>query len=91
VAVHSEQRTKKTVEVGRKENEISKAHEALKLVNISGKVLTGDAMHTQKTAIRSDFGRTGRFSFLSKKTRRNCTKIFSPLQLLEIRRAHWEI
>jgi len=36
------------VEVGRKENEISKAHEALKLVNISGKVLTGDAMHTQK-------------------------------------------
>lgn len=36
------------VEVGRKENEISKAREALQLVNISGKVLTGDAMHTQK-------------------------------------------
>ena len=36
------------VEVGRKENEISKAPQALKLVNISGKVLTGDAMHTQK-------------------------------------------
>lgn len=36
------------VEVGRKENEISKARETLQLVNISGKVLTGDAMHTQK-------------------------------------------
>ena len=48
------------VEVGRKENEISKAHEALKLVNISGKVLTGDAMHTHtQTAVHSDFGRAG--------------------------------
>ena len=36
------------VQVGRKENEISKAPEALKLVNISQKVITGDAMHTQK-------------------------------------------
>ena len=36
------------VQVGRKENEISKAPEALKLVKIGGKVVTGDAMHTQK-------------------------------------------
>jgi predicted transposase YbfD/YdcC len=36
------------VQVGRKENEISKAPEALKLVKITGKVVTGDAMHTQK-------------------------------------------
>jgi predicted transposase YbfD/YdcC len=36
------------VSVGRKENEISKAPEALKLVNISQKVVTGDALHTQK-------------------------------------------
>jgi predicted transposase YbfD/YdcC len=36
------------VEVGRKENEISKAPEALKLVEITGKVVTADAMHTQK-------------------------------------------
>jgi predicted transposase YbfD/YdcC len=36
------------VQVGRKENEISKAPEALKLVKIEGKVVTGDAMHTQK-------------------------------------------
>ncbi len=36
------------VQVGRKENEISRAPEALKLVKIAGKVVTGDAMHTQK-------------------------------------------
>lgn len=36
------------VEVGRKENEISKAPEALKLVKISQKVVTADALHTQK-------------------------------------------
>jgi predicted transposase YbfD/YdcC len=36
------------VEVGRKENEITKAPEALKLVEISQKVVTGDAMHTQR-------------------------------------------
>lgn len=36
------------VQVGRKENEISKAPEALKLVKIDEKVVTGDAMHTQK-------------------------------------------
>ena len=36
------------VQVGRKENEISKAAEVLKLVKIEGKVITGDAMHTQK-------------------------------------------
>jgi len=36
------------VEVGRKENEITKAPQALKLVEISQKVVTGDAMHTQR-------------------------------------------
>ena len=36
------------VEVGRKENEITKAPKALKLVEISQKVITGDAMHTQR-------------------------------------------
>ena len=34
------------VEVGRKENEITKAPKALKLVEISQKVVTGDALHT---------------------------------------------
>lgn len=36
------------VEVGRKENEIVKAPQAIKLAEISQKVITGDAMHTQR-------------------------------------------
>jgi len=36
------------VDVGRKENEIIKAPTALKMVDISQKVVTGDAMHTQR-------------------------------------------
>jgi predicted transposase YbfD/YdcC len=36
------------VEVGRKENEITKAPNALKQVDIAQKVVTGDAMHTQR-------------------------------------------
>ena len=36
------------VEVGRKENEITQAPKALKLVEIAQKVVTGDAMHTQR-------------------------------------------
>jgi predicted transposase YbfD/YdcC len=36
------------VEVGRKENEIVKAPRAVKLAEISQKVITGDAMHTQR-------------------------------------------
>lgn len=36
------------VEVGRKENEITKAPQALKMVEIAQKVVTGDALHTQR-------------------------------------------
>lgn len=36
------------VKVGRKENEITKAPHCLKLVEIGQKVVTGDAMHTQR-------------------------------------------
>ena len=36
------------VAVGRKENEITKDPEALKKVEIYRKIITGDAMHTQK-------------------------------------------
>ncbi|MCK6539144.1 MAG: ISAs1 family transposase [Anaerolineales bacterium] len=36
------------VEVGRKKNEITKASQALKSVEISQKVVTGDALHTQR-------------------------------------------
>jgi hypothetical protein len=36
------------VHVGRKENEITKAPKVLKMVEISRKIITGDAMHTQR-------------------------------------------
>ncbi len=36
------------VHVGRKENEITKAPKALQMVEIARKVITGDAMHTQR-------------------------------------------
>lgn len=36
------------VEVGRKENEITKAPKALNMVDIARKVVTGDALHTQR-------------------------------------------
>lgn len=36
------------VEVGHKENEITKAPKVLKMVEIAQKVITGDAMHTQR-------------------------------------------
>jgi predicted transposase YbfD/YdcC len=36
------------VDVGRKENEITKAPKALKMVEIAQKVITGDGMHTQR-------------------------------------------
>lgn len=36
------------VEVGRKENEITKAPKALQMVEIAQKVVTGDALHTQR-------------------------------------------
>ena len=46
------------VEVGRKENEITKAPKALEPVEISGKIVTRDAMHTQRglSALVTDQG-----------------------------------
>ncbi len=72
------------MEVGRKENEISKAHLALELVNLLGKVLTSDAMHTQKQLSTQLLEGQVSLCFPSKKTRRSCTKIFSPCLLLNI-------
>ena len=51
------------VEVGRKENDITKAAKALKLVEISQKVVTGDALHTQKRAARHILDEQGDFMF----------------------------
>lgn len=70
------------VEVGRKENEISKAPEALKLVNIYGKVLTGDAMHTQKRLSTQVLEGQGDFVFPVKENQeklyKNIQSLFAP-------------
>jgi len=67
------------VGVGRKENEISKAPEALKLVEISEKVFTGDAMHTQKRLSMQILEGQGDFVFPVKE---NQEKLYKNIQAL---------
>jgi predicted transposase YbfD/YdcC len=70
------------VEVGRKENEISKAPEALKFVKISGKVFTGDALHTQKRLSKQILEGQGDFVFPVKENQeklcKNIQAVFAP-------------
>ncbi len=70
------------VQVGRKENEISKAPEALKLVEIAGKVVTGDAMHTQKRLAMQILEEQGDFVFPVKENQdrlyKNIQELFAP-------------
>ena len=70
------------VQVGRKENEISKAPEALKLVKIAGKVVTGDAMHTQKKLSTQILEGQGDFVFPVKENQeklyKNIQSLFAP-------------
>jgi hypothetical protein len=72
-------KTMSQVEVGRKENEISKAPEALKLVKISGKVFTGDAMHAQKRLSTQIVEEKGDFAFPVKE---NQEKLYKNIQAL---------
>jgi predicted transposase YbfD/YdcC len=75
-------KTMSQVAVGRKENEISKAPEALKLVEISGKVFTGDAMHTQKRLSQQIVDGKGDFVFPVKENQeklyKNIQAVFAP-------------
>ncbi len=75
-------KTMSQVEVGRKENEITKAPEALKLVEISGKVFTGDAMHTQKRLSTQIVAGKGDFVFPVKENQeklyKNIQSLFAP-------------
>jgi len=70
------------VQVGRKENEISKAPEALKLVKIAGKVVTGDAMHTQKRLSMQILEEQGDFVFPVKENQgrlyKSIQELFAP-------------
>jgi predicted transposase YbfD/YdcC len=70
------------VEVGRKENEISKAPKALESVEISQKVVTGDAMHTQKALSGQIVRQGGDYIFPVKENQlslyKNIQQLFAP-------------
>jgi predicted transposase YbfD/YdcC len=70
------------VEVGRKENEITKAPQALKLVEISQKVITGDAMHTQRGLSTQILEAHGNYLFPVKENQpqlyKNIQALFAP-------------
>lgn len=72
-------KTMAQVEVGCKENEIPKAPEALKLVEISQKVVTADALHTQKRVSRQIVDDDGDFVFPVKE---NQAKLYQNIQAL---------
>lgn len=70
------------VEVGRKENEIVKAPQALKLVEISQKVITADAMHTQRGLATQILEAQGNYIFPVKENQpqlyKNIQSLFAP-------------
>lgn len=70
------------VEVGRKENEITKAPKVLKLVEISQKVVTGDALHTQRGLAAQILEQQGDYVFPVKENQpglyRNIQSLFAP-------------
>lgn len=70
------------VEVGRKENEIAKAPQALKLTEISQKVVTADAMHTQRGLATQILEAQGEYVFPVKENQlqlyKNIQALFAP-------------
>lgn len=75
-------KTLSQVEVGSKENEIKKAPQALELVEISQKVVTGDALLTQKRISRQILDDQGDFVFPVKENQaklyKNIQELFAP-------------
>jgi len=67
------------VEVGRKENEIVKAPQALKSVEISQKVITADAMHTQRGLATQILEAQGEYVFPVKE---NQPQLYKSIQAL---------
>jgi len=70
------------VEVGRKENEITKAPKALQMVEIAQKVITGDAMHTQRGLAAQIVGSQGDYVLPVKENQpqlyKNIQSLFAP-------------
>ena len=75
-------KTLSQVQVGSKENEITKAPEAIQLAKITGKVVTGDALHTQKRLSRQILAEQGDFIFPVKENQpqlyKNIQALFAP-------------
>ena len=70
------------VEVGRKENEIVQAPKALKLAEISQKVITADALHTQRGLVTQILEAQGEYVFPVKENQpqlyKNIQALFAP-------------
>lgn len=75
-------KTMAQIEVGNKENEITKAPEVVKLAKIAGKVVTGDALHTQKRLAQTILDQQGDYVFPVKENQPNLYKniqsLFAP-------------
>ncbi len=70
------------VEVGNKENEITKAPEAIKLAKIKGKIVTADALHTQNRLAQTILDEQADYVFIVKENQLNLYKniqsLFAP-------------
>lgn len=75
-------KTLSQVNVGQKENEITKAPEAIQLAKIAGKVVTGDALHTQKRLSQVILEERGDYVFPVKENQpqlyKNIQALFAP-------------
>lgn len=75
-------KTVSQVGVGNKENEITKAPQAIQMANIAGKVVTGDALHTQRRLAQTILDEQGNYVFPVKENQRqlykNIQALFAP-------------
>ena len=69
------------IEVGNKEHEITKAPGVIRLAKVGGKVVTGDALHTQKRLAQTILDEQGDYIFPVKENQPNLYKtsnLYSP-------------
>jgi len=75
-------KTLSQVAVGSKENEITKAPKTIQLAKIAGKVVTGDALHTQQRLSRQILAEQGDYVFPVKENQphlyKNIQSLFAP-------------
>lgn len=75
-------KTVSQVEVGSKENEITRAPQAIRMAKIAGKVVTGDALHTQRRLAQTILDEQGDYVFPVKENQpqlyKNIQALFAP-------------